>query len=83
MAEVDQRALRAAAEVYSTARREYEAATAAADAAYERLQASPETFEYRGEWLSARRHEAEVASRLKHAEETYRLAGGYLSKSGE
>ena len=80
---VDQQELRRAAAAYTAARREYEAVTAATDAAYERLEASPETFEYKSDWSQARRHEAEVAGRLKQAEERYREAGGYVADRDE
>lgn len=80
---VDQRALRVAAGAYSAARSEYDAAKAAADETYERLQASPETIEYRIDWNVARRDEAAAAWRLKVAEERYLTAGGYPRESDE
>ena len=83
MAGVDDWALRIAAEAYTAASLEYEAAKAAADAAYERLEASPDTFEYKADWFRTRRHESEVAWRLKQAEQTYREAGGYVADGDE
>ena len=83
MSGVDQRALRAAADAYSATRSEYEAAKAAADQAYERLQASPETIEYQIDWNVARREEAAAAWRVKEAEARYRRAGGYVRESDE
>jgi len=80
---VDQRALRAAAEAYSAARHDHQAAQAAAEAAWERLEASPETLEYQIDWNAARREEAAAAWRLKQAEEAYRRAGGYVADSEE
>ena len=64
-------------------RRESEAASAVADAAYERLQASPETIEYQVDWNVARREEAAAGWRLRQAEERYRRAGGYVANSDE
>jgi hypothetical protein len=80
---VDQRALRAAAEAYAASRREYQVAKAAAEAAYERLQASPETIEYQIDWNVARREEAAAAGWLRQAEQGYREAGGYLADEDE
>jgi hypothetical protein len=75
--------LRVAADAYRDARQEYAAAEAAAETAYERLQTSRETVEYRGGWIAARREEAAAAWRLKNAEEAYRGAGGYVGDKGD
>jgi hypothetical protein len=83
MSGVDQQALRAAAEAYAEARREYAAAKAAAEAAYACLQASPETIEYQIDWNVARRDEAAAAWHVKQAEESYRSAGGYVADEHE
>ncbi|MGH2887223.1 MAG: hypothetical protein ACRDPA_31760 [Solirubrobacteraceae bacterium] len=80
---IDQRVLGAAADAYAAARREYGDAKAAADQAYERLQASPETIEYQIDWNVARREEAAAAWRVKDSEERYRKAGGYVRESDE
>lgn len=68
------------AKTYASARREHRAATIAADAAYERLLASPDTIEYQVEWNVARRHEAATASRLKQAKADYEKAGRHLGE---
>ncbi len=83
MSGVNQRALRVAAERYVAARREYRAAKAVAEAAYDRLQASPETIEYQIDWNLTRREEAAAAWRLEQAGEAYRNAGGYLPDEEE
>jgi hypothetical protein len=83
MSGVDQRALRAAADAYAATRSVYEDAKAAADQAYERLQASPETIEYQIDWNVARREEAAAAWRVKESEERYRKVGGYVRESDE
>ncbi|HTX12600.1 MAG TPA: hypothetical protein VME22_28545 [Solirubrobacteraceae bacterium] len=83
MSEFDSQVLRAASDAYLVARREHDAATAAADAAYDRLQASPETLEYQIDWNVARRAEAAAAWRLERARTAYRQAGGYLAGPGE
>jgi len=72
MSEVDSAAVRAAAHACAAARSNYNAARAAADAAYERLQASPETIEYQIDWNVLRRQEAAAAWRLDQAQEGYR-----------
>jgi len=77
MSEADHRALRAAADAYVAARADYQAVKASADAAYDRLEASPETLEYQIDWNVARRAEAAAAWRLTRAEEAYSKAGGY------
>jgi hypothetical protein len=79
MTGVDQQALRAAADAYAAARADYEAVKAAADAAYERLEGSPETIEYQIDWNLARREEAAAAWRFKQAEDSYLGAGGYVA----
>lgn len=83
MSRVDQRALQAAAVAFGAARNDYEAAKTDADAAYERLQVSPETIEYQIDWNVARREEAAAAWRLSQAEQAYREAGGYVADSDE
>lgn len=83
MAEPDQRALRPAADAYIAARQEYEKARTGADAAYDRLQASPETLEYQIDWNVSRRAEAAAADRLQRAERAYRKAGGYVAGPDE
>jgi hypothetical protein len=83
MPEVDPRALRAAADAYAAARADYETVKADADAAYERLETSPETIEYQIGWNVACREEAAAAWRLERAEEAYRKAGGHLARSDE
>ena len=75
----DQRALGATADAYLAARQDHEHAVTAAAAAYERLEASPDTLEYQIDWNLARRAEADAAWRLERAEEAYRKAGGYLA----
>jgi len=80
---VDQRVLRAAADAYAAARANYEAVKAGADAAYERLERSPETIEYQIDWNVLRREEAAAASRFKRAEESYLRAGGYVASDDE
>jgi hypothetical protein len=82
MSGIDPRALRVAAEAYVAARRDQEAAKAACDAAYERLEASRDTLEYEIDWETARREEAAAAWRLRRAEETYHRAGGYVANRG-
>jgi hypothetical protein len=72
-------ALSSAADVYAVARRGYELAVTAATAAYERLEARPDTLEYHINWNVARRAEADTAWRLKRAEDAYREAGGYIA----
>ena len=83
MSEPDQRALRAAADAYVAARQEYENARTAADSAYDRLHASPETLEYQIDWNVSRRAEAAAANRLQRAEQAYREAGGYIAGPNE
>jgi hypothetical protein len=83
MSEPDQRALRAAADAYDAARQEYENARTAADTAYDRLHASPETLEYQIDWNVSRRAEAAAANRLERAEQAYREAGGYIAGPDE
>ena len=83
MSESDQRALVAAADAYVAARRDYEHAVTDAAAAYERLEASPDTLEYQIDWNLARRAEADAAWRLERAAEAYRTAGGYLAGPGD
>ena len=78
MSEGDQRALGAAADAYAVARRDYERAVTTAAAAYERLEARPDTLEYQIDWNVARRAEADAAWRLKRAGDAYREAGGYI-----
>jgi hypothetical protein len=80
---VDQQALRAAADAYAAARADYEAVKDAADAAYERLEASPDTLEYQIDWNVTRREEASAASRFKRAENSYLRAGGYVARDEE
>jgi hypothetical protein len=79
MSESDQRALGVATDGYVAARSDYEHAVTASAAAYERLEASPDTLEYRIDWNLARRAEADAAWRLERAEAAYRKAGGYLA----
>ena len=83
MSGVDQRVLRTAAAAYAAARSEYEAAKTAADQAYERLQASPDTIEYQIDWNITRREEAAAAWRVQEAQARYRAAGGYVRDSDE
>jgi len=83
MARIEPRTLDDAAGAYAGARRRYAAAKASADAAYERLQASPETLEYQIDWNVARRAESAANWRLKWAEEAYREAGGYVGDGDE
>jgi hypothetical protein len=80
---VDQQLLRAAADAYAAARVDYEAVKRAADAAYERLEASPETIEYQIDWNVTRREEASAAWRFKQAEKSYLRAGGYVAGDEE
>jgi hypothetical protein len=69
--------VRAAAEAYASARAELQAAHQQADAAWTRLQASPDTLEYQIDWSEARRHEAALAARVAAAEREYVRVGGY------
>jgi hypothetical protein len=79
-----ERALRSAAEVYAVARVDLDLARSKAEAAWTRLQASPDTLEYQIDWSVARRREAAVAARARQAERDYVMAGGYVvTDSGE
>jgi len=71
----------AAHDACTRARSDYRKAKASAGAAYDRLDASPATFEYRSDWLDACRREAEAGWRVKQAETLYRQLGGDLADS--
>jgi hypothetical protein len=58
---VDRRTLAAAAQAYAVAREEHRMAEEAANAAYNRLETSPDTIEYVIDWNVARRREAAAA----------------------
>ncbi|HTU78561.1 MAG TPA: hypothetical protein VMF09_07360 [Solirubrobacteraceae bacterium] len=74
---IDKLALRAAASDYATAARECDAAQDAANRAYRRLEASPDTLEYQIAYSDARKREAAAALRKRQAAEAYLAAGGY------
>jgi len=69
-------ALQVAADAYAAASAECKAASDAADAAYERLQASPDTLEHQIDWAETREREAAATFRMCTAVIAYRLAGG-------
>lgn len=70
--------LRIAADALIAARRECAAAESAANAAYRRLEASPENLEYQIAFSEARKREAAAALRRRQAEAAYLAAGGYV-----
>ena len=65
-----------AAVTLAEARRAYDAAVAAAEVAWDRLEVSPDTLEYQIEWSVLRREEATAAWRLRQAVEAYRRTDG-------
>ena len=77
MATDGQRALSAAVQTHAAARAELELAVREAEAAWDRLQASPDTIEYQIDWNIARRHEAAAVARARRSERDYMEAGGY------
>jgi hypothetical protein len=76
MAQSVEHGLRSARDEYAAARADRAGASDAADAAYERLQASPDTLEYQIAWSEARKREAAAVFRERTAHVAYRLAGG-------
>jgi hypothetical protein len=73
----DRRALRAATEAHAAARVELELAQHEAEAAWARLEASPDTIEYQIDWNIARRREAAAVAQARQTERAYTRAGGY------
>lgn len=80
---VDQRTLQAAAEACAAPRDQSWAAKDHASAVYDRLQASPDTIEYRIEWTSRAGDEAAAAWTCKQAADAYHGAGGYAPDTDE
>ncbi|HUA47990.1 MAG TPA: hypothetical protein VMA77_22320 [Solirubrobacteraceae bacterium] len=72
-----QSALHAAADAHAAACAQLELAQRDAEAAWDRLQASPDTIEYQIDWNLARRHEAAALAKVTEAERRYIRAGGY------
>jgi hypothetical protein len=72
---IDKHAVRTAAKAYAAACRELREAEDAANAAWDRLETSPSTIEYQIDWNVARKHEAEMALKRRHAEQALRAAG--------
>lgn len=71
--------LQAAADTYAAASADCKDASDAADAAYERLRASPDTLEYQIDWTETRGREATAVFNKRAAAIAYRLAGGHLA----
>jgi hypothetical protein len=79
MAHAANHALQVAADAYAAASAECKDASDAADAAYERLQASPDTLAYQIDWTETRKREAAAVFNKRTAAIAYRLAGGHLA----
>ena len=77
MVGIDDGALRAAADAYAAAREECRVAEVATNAAYERLDANPESLEFQIDCDEARKREAAAALRTRRAKRAYIEAGGY------
>jgi hypothetical protein len=80
----DRHRLPAAAEAHAAARAQRDLAERRAQAAWDRLQASPHTIEYQIDWSIARRGEAAAEAKVAQTERDYLRAGGYaLSDPGD
>lgn len=83
MAHAADHTLQAAADAYAAASAECKVASDAADAAYERLRASPDALDCQIDWAETRGREAAAVFTKREAAIAYRLAGGHLADDGD